>query len=49
MRDQIGEDAVKSRVRCATLALGTAQAAVYAWKRGKTRADECLEPEQFQN
>lgn len=49
MIEEIGEDAVKSRVRCATLALGTAQAAVDAWKRGKTRADEGLEPEQFQN
>lgn len=49
MIEEIGEDAVKSRVRCATLALGTAQAAVDAWKRGKTRADQGLAPEQFQN
>jgi nitrogen fixation protein NifU and related proteins len=49
MVEEIGEDAVKSRVRCATLALGTAQAAVDAWQRGKTRSDEGLEPEQFQN
>jgi nitrogen fixation NifU-like protein len=47
MIDEIGEDAVKSRVRCATLALGTAQAAVDAYVRGKTREDEGLEP--FQN
>lgn len=49
MIEEIGEDAVKSRVRCATLALGTAQAAVDAWKRGKTRSDEGLEAETFQN
>lgn len=49
MIEEIGEDAVKSRVRCATLALGTAQAAVDAWKRVKTRADQGLAPEQFQN
>jgi nitrogen fixation NifU-like protein len=49
MVEEIGEDAVKSRVRCATLALGTAQAAVDAWKRGKTRSSEGLDAEPFQN
>jgi nitrogen fixation NifU-like protein len=49
MIEEIGEDAVKSRVRCATLALGTAQAAVDAYVRGKTRDDAGLEPEPFQN
>ena len=28
MIEEMGEDVVKSRVRCATLALGTAQAAI---------------------
>jgi nitrogen fixation protein NifU and related proteins len=53
MIEEIGEDAVKSRVRCATLALGTAQAAVDAYVRDKRRTDEGLDvpvqPEQFQN
>lgn len=53
MIEEIGEDAVKSRVRCATLALGTAQAAVDSYIRTKKRADEGLdvpvEPEEFQN
>lgn len=53
MIEEIGEDAVKSRVRCATLALGTAQAAVDAWRRSKTRADEGLDadpvPDSFEN
>lgn len=39
MVEEMGEDVVKSRVRCATLALGTAQAAVQEYERGKTRAD----------
>lgn len=53
MIEEIGEDAVKSRVRCATLALGTAQAAVDAYLRDRRRQSEGLdtplEPEQFQN
>lgn len=35
MIDEMGEDVVKSRVRCATLALGTAQAAADAWLKDK--------------
>ncbi len=39
MVEEMGEDVVKSRVRCATLALGTAQAAIQEYERGKTRAN----------
>lgn len=53
MIEEIGEDAVKSRVRCATLALGTAQAAVESYTRDRTRRterlDEPIEPEMFEN
>jgi hypothetical protein len=35
----MGEDIVKSRVRCATLALGTAQAAVDQVLSDRIRAD----------
>ena len=53
MIEEIGEDAVKSRVRCATLALGTAQAAVDSYVRTKQRSDEGLDaepvPEKFEN
>jgi nitrogen fixation NifU-like protein len=38
MREEMGDDVVKSRVRCATLALGTAQAAADAWRRDRRRA-----------
>ena len=44
MIEELGEDVVKSRVRCATLALGTAQAAADAYRRqqrdGEIRASE---------
>jgi nitrogen fixation NifU-like protein len=39
MIDEMGEDIVKSRVRCATLALGTAQAAVDQILSDRIRAD----------
>lgn len=38
MIEEMGEDIVKSRVRCATLALGTAQAAVDLYRRDRERA-----------
>jgi len=38
MIDEMGEDIVRSRVRCATLALGTAQAAVDLFRRDRERA-----------
>ena len=38
MIDEMGEDIVKSRVRCATLALGTAQAAVEQLLADRSRA-----------
>ncbi len=38
MIEEMGEDVVKSRVRCATLALGTAQAAVQEYERSQSRA-----------
>ena len=41
MIEEMGEETVKSRVRCATLAMGTAQAAVKAYKNGqRTGASE---------
>ncbi len=53
MVEEMGDDVVKSRVRCATLALGTAQAAADAWRRDQQRnAREpvpAMEPEPFQN
>ena len=53
MVEEMGDDVVKSRVRCATLALGTAQAAVDLYRRGRQRAAEGLAPvahqEAFQN
>ncbi len=39
MVEEMGEDVVKSRVRGATRALGTAQAAIQEYERGKTRAN----------
>ena len=38
MIEEMGEDIVKSRVRCATLALGTVQAAVDELLRNRTKA-----------
>lgn len=53
MIEEMGDDVVKSRVRCATLALGTAQAAVDAYRREQRRMAEGLapeaKPELFQN
>ncbi len=53
MREEMGDDVVKSRVRCATLALGTAQAAADAWRRDQRRAADGLDsaetPERFEN
>ncbi len=37
MVDEMGDDVVKSRVRCATLALGTLQAAVDQYRRDQQR------------
>lgn len=42
--DEMGEDIVKSRVRCATLALGTLQAAVDRFKRDRERREAGLPP-----
>jgi nitrogen fixation NifU-like protein len=53
MIEEMGDDVVKSRVRCATLALGTAQAAADAYRRDKARQAQGLapkgQPEAFQN
>jgi nitrogen fixation NifU-like protein len=42
--DEMGEDIVKSRVRCATLALGTLQAAVDQFRRDRERHEAGLPP-----
>jgi nitrogen fixation NifU-like protein len=39
MVEEMGQDVVKSRVRCATLALGTVQAAIDEYRRNQTRAE----------
>ena len=44
MMDEMGEDVVKSRVRCATLALGTLQGAVNLFKQNKQRIASGIEP-----
>lgn len=44
MFDEMGEEVVKSRVRCATLALGTMQAAVTHYRRNKERVAQGLPP-----
>ena len=55
MVEEMGEDVVKSRVRCATLALGTVQAAVDQYRRDRQRerlglpAEARPEPAQFEN
>jgi len=46
MIEEIGEETVKSRVRCATLALGTAQAAVDSYLNDRRREREGLPPEE---
>ncbi len=38
MIEEMGDDVVKSRVRCATLALGTVQAAIDQYRRDRIRA-----------
>ncbi|MGI8964020.1 MAG: iron-sulfur cluster assembly scaffold protein [Thermomicrobiales bacterium] len=38
MKEEMGDDVVKSRVRCATLALGTVQAAIDQYRRDRTLA-----------
>ena len=55
MVEEMGDDVVKSRVRCATLALGTLQAAVDQYRRDRQRerlglpAEARPEPAQFEN
>jgi nitrogen fixation NifU-like protein len=44
INDEMGEDVVKSRVRCATLALGTLQAAVDQFRRDRERREAGLSP-----
>ena len=44
MVDEMGDDIVKSRVRCATLALGTVQAAIDHYRRDRDRAAAGLPP-----
>jgi nitrogen fixation NifU-like protein len=44
MVEEMGDDIVKSRVRCATLALGTVQAAVDLFRRDRDRAAAGLPP-----
>jgi len=39
MVEEMGDDVVKSRVRCATLALGTVQAAIDQYRRDQIHAD----------
>ncbi|MBA2777091.1 MAG: iron-sulfur cluster assembly scaffold protein [Chloroflexia bacterium] len=38
MKEEMGDDVVKSRVRCATLALGTVQAAIDQYRKDRTLA-----------
>jgi len=53
MIDEMGVDVVKSRVRCATLALGTVQAAVDLYRNDKRKASLLAETNEptptFQN
>lgn len=42
--DEMGEEIVRSRVRCATLALGTLQAAVDQYRRDRERREAGLPP-----
>ena len=44
MYDEMGEDVVKSRVRCATLGLGTVQAAIDLYRQNKEREKLGLAP-----
>jgi len=49
MVEEMGDDVVKSRVRCATLALGTVQAAVDEYRRNGVKAGLAAETPTFQN
>jgi nitrogen fixation NifU-like protein len=49
MVEEMGDDVVKSRVRCATLALGTVQAAVDEYRRNGVRAGLAADSAAFQN
>lgn len=53
MIEEMGADVVKSRVRCATLALGTVQAAVDQYRNDRRRAEldapAPAEPVRFEN
>jgi nitrogen fixation protein NifU and related proteins len=44
INEEMGEEVVKSRVRCATLALGTLQAAVDQFRRDRERREAGLPP-----
>ena len=44
MMEEMGEDVVKSRVRCATLALGTLQGAVNLFEQNRQRIASGIEP-----
>lgn len=44
MNEEMGDELVKSRVRCATLALGTVQAAADQYRRNRERAALGLAP-----
>lgn len=44
MNEEMSEEVVKSRVRCATLALGTLQAAVKQYEQNKQRIAQGLPP-----
>lgn len=48
MIEEMGDETVKSRVRCATLAMGTAQAAVKAYEN-EQRTGKSADPEDFTN
>lgn len=49
MKEEMGDDVVKSRVRCATLALGTVQAAIDDYRRSGVKASLDAETPSFQN
>lgn len=44
MTEEMGDEIVRSRVRCATLALGTLQAAVEQYRQDRTRREAGLPP-----
>ena len=44
INEEMGEEVVKSRVRCATLALGTLQAAIDQFRRDRDRRNAGLPP-----